>query len=432
MSRLPHAAAAVLLAGVLAEGAWGALPSRADLRRHYERATAARQAKDYERFLSESRIVQGLAPRSLRAAYNVACGHALLGQEKEALAILDRLARMGVAFDLARDDDFARITAAPGFQDVVKRMAALDARVGSSSVAFTIAEKDLLPESVAHDPKTGAFFVSSVHKRKIVRVGGDGKASDFVPEGRDGLLSTLALAVDPARRALWASTDGLAQTKGLRKADEGRSAIVEFDLDSGRRRRTIGPPESFAGARFADLTVGPGGELWAADPWSGRLYVLRTGELSFRVFLAPGTLDSPQGLAFSPDGRWLFAADYTQGVVRIDPKTGAASLLDVPSDAAVTGIDGLVWAGGALVGIQNGLEPHRVIRLVLDASLDHITEVVVLERRNPHFDEPTLGVMVGGDLYYVANSQYAAFGEDGQPRTERLKDPVVLRLRVNP
>src|SRR5260221_9201337 len=41
---------------------------------------------------------------------------------------------------------------------------------------------------------------------------------------------------------------------------------------------------------------------------------------------------------------------------------------DVPIDAAVTGIDGLVWAGGGLVGIQNGILPHRVTRFRLDAA----------------------------------------------------------------
>ena len=416
----------------LAHGAQASPASRAELRRHYEQAAAAHRAGDYARFLSESRIAQELAPRSLRAAYNVACGHALVGQAKEALAILDRFARMGVAFDLAKDDDFAKIKASPEFIDVLTRMASLRAPLGTSRVAFTIAEKDLLPEGIAHDPKTGAFFVSSVHKRKIVRVGADGRTSDFVTEGQDGLLSTLALAVDPEHRALWVSTDGVPQTMGLRKEDEGRSVVVEFDVDSGRRRRSIGPPESFPGARFSDLTVGPAGELWVADPWSGRLYVLRTGEAAFRIFLEPGTLDSPQGMAFSPDGKWLFVADYTQGVVRIDPKTAAASLLDTPADAAVTGIDGLVWARGGLVGIQNGVDPHRVTRLRLDSALERITDVAVLERGNPHFDEPTLGVMVGEELYYVANSQYAAFGDDGQVKAERLRDPAILRMRINP
>ena len=424
--------AGFLLVGLLAlvAGAEGP-PARDELRRRYERAGAAHRAGDYPTFLEESRAIAALAPRSVRARYNLACAHALLGQEAEALAILERLARMGVAFDLEADADFAGIKGSPGFRAVVERMKALEAPVGSSRPAFTIPEKDLLPEGVAHDPKTKAFYVSSVHKRKIVRVGPDGTVRDFVPGARDGLLSTLALAADPGSRSLWAATDGVPQTRGLRKEDEGRSSVIEFDLDTGAKRRQVGPPPSVPGARFADLTVGPGGDLWVADPYSARLYVLRKGEASFRVFLEPGTVESPQGLAFSPGGRWLFVADYTQGVLRVDPVTGSADLLEAPADAAVTGIDGLLFQGGGLVGIQNGVRPHRVVRLRLDPELRRITEVVVLERKNPHFDEPTLGVTVGDELYYVANSQYEAFGEDGRPDAARLKDPVILRLRLS-
>ena len=135
-------------------------------------------------------------------------------------------------------------------------------------------------------------------------------------------------------------------------------------------------------------------------------------------------------MAFSPDGRWLFVADYTQGVARIDPRTAEVTLLEAPPDAAVTGIDGMVWAGGGLVGIQNGVHPHRVVRLGLDGPAARITEVVVLERGSPHFNEPTLGVVVGPDVYYVANSQYELFGEDGRPKLEALREPVILRLPV--
>jgi hypothetical protein len=53
---------------------------------------------------------------------------------------------------------------------------------------------------------------------------------------------------------------------------------------------------------------------------------------------------------------------------------------------------------------------------------------VTLERSHPRFDEPTLGVRVGRDFYYVANSQYGAFGEGGVPDAARLELPVVLRL----
>ena len=84
------------------------------------------------------------------------------------------------------------------------------------------------------------------------------------------------------------------------------------------------------------------------------------------------------------------------------------------------------------MGIQNGVNPHRVVRLRLDAGYGRIEGVSVLERKNPSFDEPTLGVVVGDELYYVANSQYGSFDEKGQPLADRLVDTVVLRLRVGP
>ena len=123
-------------------------------------------------------------------------------------------------------------------------------------------------------------------------------------------------------------------------------------------------------------------------------------------------------------------ADYTQGPARVNLATGQVRLLDVPADAAVTGIDGLVWSAGSLVGIQNGTEPHRVIRLSLAG--DRVTQVSVLERAHPRFDEPTLGVVVGASLFYVANSQYGAVRPDGSLDQARLKAPVILELPLGP
>jgi len=159
----------------------------------------------------------------------------------------------------------------------------------------------------------------------------------------------------------------------------------------------------------------------------GRLYFLPEGAETLRILADVGPLASPQGIAWSPDGQSLFVADYTQGIARVDVRDGAVRLLDVPQDAVVTGIDGLVWADGSLVGIQNGVRPHRVGRHRLDASLERIEEVTVLERGNPNFDEPTLGVRVGADLYFVANSQYRFVGDDGTLDLERLRPPVILR-----
>jgi sugar lactone lactonase YvrE len=172
--------------------------------------------------------------------------------------------------------------------------------------------------------------------------------------------------------------------------------------------------------------------LYVADPGAGSIYVLDPGASALRVLVAPGKLSSPQGLAPHPEGGWLFVADYVQGLSRVDLRDSSVRALGSATDSVLTGIDGLVYHGGALVGIQNGVRPHRVLRARLSPDGSAITEVETLERANPHFDEPTLGVLVGSDLYYVANSQYGAIGPDGRLDAAKLREPVILKMPLAP
>jgi hypothetical protein len=95
------------------------------------------------------------------------------------------------------------------------------------------------------------------------------------------------------------------------------------------------------------------------------------------------------------------------------------------------GIDGLYYHKGTLIGVQNGVEPHRVVRLDLSGDGSRIRRSVAIERAHPKYLEPTLGVLVNRDLYYVANSQWEQFGEDGRVASpDSLRRPVVLRLRL--
>jgi hypothetical protein len=71
----------------------------------------------------------------------------------------------------------------------------------TARVAFTLPEADLIPEGIAHDARTGTFYVSSTYKRKIVAVPPSGGARDFTTEAQDGLLGVVGMKVDPARAA---------------------------------------------------------------------------------------------------------------------------------------------------------------------------------------------------------------------------------------
>ncbi len=400
---------------------------RAELRKFNQEAAAAHERKDYPSFLALTRKIVEKAPRSVGALYNLACAQALNDASGEAIATLDRLASRGAAFELDEDPDLESLRDSPEFRAVASKMAALSEPVGSSTVAFTLPDKALITEGVAHDPKTGDFFVSSVRRRKILRISRDGSVSDFLESGRDGFYAVVALDVDPGRNVLWASSHASRQMEGYRDEDEGRSFVAELDLASSMLRRKIEPPRLSPAARFSDLAVGPAGDLAISDPYTGRLYLLPSGADELRILVDVGPLVSAQGIAWAPDGRSLFVADYTQGIARVAVADGAVRLLDVPKETVVTGIDGLVWADGSLVGIQNGVRPHRVVRHRLDPDYQRVEEVTVLERGHPSFDEPTLGVRVGADLYYVANSQYRFVGENGTLDLDRLQLPVILR-----
>lgn len=425
--RPAHLACLVVLFGALGTPRAGAQAPEDEARRLMAEATAARERKDFTGLVATCRRMIELLPRSTRAVYNLAAAEALRGEGQAAVDLLERLARMEVFYDAAADPAFEALRETPAFRGVVSRLEGLKVASGESQVAFTLGEKDLITEGISHDPATGAFFVSSVRKRKILRIAKDGRNGDFVKAGQDGLFGALALQVDPGRRVLWASSAAVVGMEGLQEGDKGRSALFAFDLATGRLRSRLDPP--VPGGSVGDLALGPTGRLFVSDPQNGRLYVLEGKPKAERLeLLVDGGLASPQGLAPTPDGRTLYVADYLRGLARVDLATRRVHFLDAPADVAVTGVDGLVLRGDSLVGIQNGLAPHKVVRFQLDGSGSAIVGARTLARALPAFDEPTLGVVVGHELYYVGNSQWSKIGQDGGLDEGALQRPGILKL----
>lgn len=50
--------------------------------------------------------------------------------------------------------------------------------------------------------------------------------------------------------------------------------------------------------------------------------------------------------------------------------------------------------------------------------------------KDDDFNEPTLGVKIGNDFFYIANSQWALTNDDGTLAADKLKEPVILRLKL--
>lgn len=299
-------------------------------------------------------------------------------------------------------------------------------------VAFRIAERDLYPESVAWDPVRRAFYVGAMYKRKIVKVEEDGRVSDFVPSGRDGLWTVLGMKVDASRRELWANACNLGRGPAMvnpEPATVGRAAVFRYDLETGRLLRRYDGPDHPRPLCFNDLDLTTAGDVYVSSGSDGIYRVDRARDALELFSPAPDLVVN--GLALSTDGGSLYLAAHARGVVVMDLATRKWEPLPAPADANVKGIDGLYVYRQSLVGVQNGLRsgPERVLQAFLDAGGRRITCVATLDRSHPLYDIPTTGVVAGGVLYYIATSQLASFESDGRPLpASRLKDNVILKV----
>jgi hypothetical protein len=399
--------------------------------RHYETlAGKAYQAKDYAAFLENMKQAAALRPDHPRIVYNLSAAYALNGRKEESLEWLGRLARMGLAYAAEKDDDFASLRESREFANVLALLKKNRAPVGDTAPAFTVHEKGLVPESVAYDPATKSFYVSSVYRRKILRVSPKGEVEEFATE-RDGLWSVMGMKVDAARRELWVCTAAQPQMSNFVAAERGRSGVFKFDLRAGRLAGKYMLPDDSKQHWLGDLALDSRGDVYTTDSLSPALYVLRRGADRFETVLEGEPFVSPQGLDFSADGKRLFVADYSKGVFVVDPETKRHAPLAPAPDSTMLGIDGLYFHRGRLVVVQNGVNPNRVVRFFLSKDLSRVERSETVAANLPAFDEPTLGVVVKDDFYFVANSQWGALDEQGRlAPPEKLKELVVLKLKL--
>ena len=241
--------------------------------------------------------------------------------------------------------------------------------------------------------------------------------------------AVVEIGVDARRRLLWASTDAMPVQVGYDSADAGRAAVLAFDLRTGRLVRRVEAPRDTAHF-LGDLAVAATGEVYISDNATRSVWVLRPGADSLEVLVPPGVMANPQGPALAPDGRRLLVADYLLGIAAVDLLTRRVSWLPRPDDVAVNGIDGLYVDRGALVGVQNGTAPQRIVRFAVDPGFTRILGAEVLEQ-DPQLDEPTHCAPAGRTLYCIANS-----GDD-RARGSAVRDdpgarpPAIVRLPLD-
>lgn len=406
--------------------------------RAYEQAArSAYKSGNTTDFVSNLEQALALKPNHTRLMYNLAVGYAAKARYSEALGMLEKVAATGMVYPAAKSPSFAVLRDSTAFKAqfarLVQRFEESAKPTNTSTEAFRLAEKGLITESIAYDPQEKAFYVGSVHKRKIVKIAANGTATDF-SKPHDMLWSVLGMKVDAKRRKLWVCATAFPQMQGFDSTLKGRAAVSVYDLKTQKITHRYYAPNDGQSHAFGDLTLHPKtGVAFVSDSDSPTIFMVdeKSGTLKEWLKSDAVTLSSLQGLDFSPDGKTLFAADYSNGIFTIDVAKKILLNLPAPDSCVVSGTDGLYYFRGNLVGIQNGTNPQRIVRYHLNKAQSRIEGIEILEANHSDFEEPTLGVVVGEELYYIANSQWEKVSENGVLAPEAdWKPHVVLKRKL--
>jgi hypothetical protein len=338
------------------------------------------EAPEFRAAVAHLEKLLAAAPDKHTVTYEMARTWAAAKQWPETIEWLKKVAAMNAGLDPSRDSIFADLRDTREFEAILASIRLVTPAVSHSQIAFTVAEGDLVPESLAYDPKRQNFYLGSMRKGKVIRCNVAGSCTQFV----SGLDTILGLKVHGDH--LW-----------LLNNSDRESALIDYDLASARQlhKYAAGP-----GHNFNDLTIAPTGDIYLSDTRANAVW-----HLGSELTKLPGNFPFANGIAISPDATLLYVSTFPDGITMLDLRTQTTTPIARPANLCLATIDGLYFHRGALIAIQNAWMQPRIVRLSLTRDHRAITRFEVLERRNPLFEGVTTGVLANNDFFYMANIQ---------------------------
>jgi hypothetical protein len=203
----------------------------------------------------------------------------------------------------------------------------------------------------------------------------------------------LGVRNDTERKIVWACSIGPDER-------ESHSQLLRISLQpSGVQRFRLPDVHSLCN----DIALLPDGSVAITDSERGAVLQL-TPDGQWQTLAAPRTFGYPNGLTYLTAKRRLVVADL-RGLWTIDLANARIAAIDAPEGSFAGGIDGLYTVEGKLVAIQNGLHPHRVVRIALSGDAQRVERVQTLASNLPELAEMTTAAVGRGEITVLAGRQ---------------------------
>ena len=267
------------------------------------------------------------------------------------------------------------------------------------NIAYTISEKDLIPEGITYSKQNNSFYVSSILKEKIIQVDAKtGTVKDFIEAGKYP-SRFLGLLLDDANGHLWAC--------GNKTQDNKRySAIFKFDLKSSEliKKYEISDEKSHT---LNDLAIDDVGNIYFTDTDHQSIYKIAREADTATLFFDDKQIIHPNGITISPDSKRLYIASNDHGIKILDIANKTILNPDKNFEES-KGLDGIKFYKNSIIGIQNEVARScdvKIARYPLSPDGKEISGINIIDQNHPLFEIPTTFVIVNNQLFCIANSQ---------------------------
>lgn len=387
-------------------------------------AISSYESGDYLKFVQATMRLRNARPYEPQYMIGMVAGSSLVGRIKSAYSYMHLMQQQGLTYDFNQTADTESIRGTEVYDYLNNLLVKAAEPSGEGETAFELPKSDTYPETLTWDASANRFLTATLEGGKILAISPEGKVSELLSANKEnGLRAIYGLAVDAERKRLWVSTSATPAFGDLSEGELGKTALLEFDLDSLKLLNRFEPPADQYPHFFGSLGLTPQGDVFVMDRAVPLVFIKPQAGNSLSLFLGNFELTGLRDLTLSDDGKWLFLADAALGIMVVDLDKNAANSLVGPESLNLGGISGLDFARGSLYMVQNGIKPQRLIRMDLDTTGTNVINSVPLASGLEVYDAPSFPVVQGDDVFYLA-------GSNQQGKRDSKFKPLVLRTPV--
>lgn len=355
--------------------------------------------------------------------------YALQDKKTAAYDALIQMQKAGLSYPIGDQEGFDLIKETKVYTYIEDGMISNAIPFGEGTEVFQVSDNysGMLFENMAYDKSAERFLLGSVRAGSVYQYTEKGGFKAFIKSANPatGPWGIIDLVIDEKANVLWTASATMPHYTGTTQANLGNAMISKYDLSSGELLNNFSMTQSAAPMLFSHLHVTTGQNLYFSNVFNGDVFKIGKDRDQVEPLFSMTGLNTIKAITSNADETMLYVSDYELGIFVVNLETKQTVPLIRDRKGYFAGFNDLFYDGGDLVAIQSGVQPARLMRIVLKEDL-LFQNTFPIEASNPNFKALGNGTLVGDKVFYAANSQWAKLDGLGRLLPEQNWEPLVI------